>query len=81
VAAVVNERFIPVRLEGRGHKDLAQQMDVRRVPTTIIFSPDGREKHRFVGFLPPEDYLKRLRPGSPENQVMPAGFARPRIYL
>jgi len=60
VAAALNDRFIPVRLEGRGHMDLVQQMGVRGAPTTLIFSPDGQEKHRFVGFQTPEEYLKEL---------------------
>jgi predicted DsbA family dithiol-disulfide isomerase len=40
--------------------DLVQQMGVRGAPTTLVFLPDGQEKHRFVGFQAPEDYLKEL---------------------
>jgi thioredoxin-like negative regulator of GroEL len=60
VAAALNERFIPVRLEGRSHMDLVQKLGVRGAPTTLVFSFDGQEKHRFVGFQTPEDYLKEL---------------------
>jgi thioredoxin-related protein len=60
VAAAVNDRFIPVRLEGRSHMDLVQQMGVRGAPTTIIFGPDGAEKHRISGFIAPDEYLKEL---------------------
>lgn len=60
MAAALNDRFIPVRLEGRGHMDLVQQMGVRGAPTTIIFTPDGQEKHRFIGFYPPDEYLQEL---------------------
>lgn len=49
-----------MRLEGRGHMDLVQQMGVRGAPTTLVFGPDGQEKHRFVGFQTPDDYLKEL---------------------
>ena len=56
----LNERFIPVRLEGRSHMDLVRQFQVTGAPTTILFSPDGKEKHRFVGFQPVEEYLKEL---------------------
>jgi thiol:disulfide interchange protein len=40
--------------------DLVQKFGVRGAPTTILFSPDGKEKHRFVGFQTAEDYLKEL---------------------
>lgn len=60
VAAALNDRFIPVRLEGRGQMELVQKLGVRGAPTTLVFSSDGQEKHRFVGFQAPEDYLKEL---------------------
>jgi thiol:disulfide interchange protein len=40
--------------------DLVQQMGVRGAPTTLIFSPDGQEKHRFAGFHASDEYLKEL---------------------
>ncbi len=57
---VLNEKFIPVRLEGRNHMDLVRQFKVTGAPTTILFSPEGQETHRFAGFYPAEDYLKHL---------------------
>jgi thiol:disulfide interchange protein len=40
--------------------DLVQKMGVRGAPTTLVFSADGQEKHRFVGFQTPEEYLNEL---------------------
>jgi thiol:disulfide interchange protein len=60
VIQALNERFIPVRLEGRSHMDLVKQYEVRGAPTTLLFSSDGQEKHRFVGFQTAEEYLKEL---------------------
>jgi thioredoxin-related protein len=60
VIQALNGRFIPVRLEGRSHMDLVQKYEVRGAPTTLLFSPDGQEKYRFVGFQSAEDYLKEL---------------------
>lgn len=59
-AQALNTRFIPVRLEGRQHMDLVQQFSVRGAPTTLIFSPEGKELHRFAGFHPPSEYLAEL---------------------
>lgn len=60
VAAALNTRFIPVRLEGRNHMDLVKKFNVTGAPTTLIFAADGNELHRFAGYLPPEPYLKEL---------------------
>ena len=60
VVQTLNERFIPVRLEGRNHMDLVQQFQVTGAPTTILFSSERQEKHRFPGFYPAEEYLKEL---------------------
>lgn len=60
VIATVNDRFIPVQLEGRAHMDVVKQYDVQGAPTTLILSSDRQEQHRFAGFQPPADYLKEL---------------------
>ena len=60
LAAALNERFIPVRLEGRSHMDLVQKYQVRGAPSTIIFSPEGVELHRFSGFHTPQEFLIEL---------------------
>jgi thioredoxin-related protein len=60
VAAALNTRFIPVRLEGRQHMDLVQKFHVTGAPTTLIFSPAGKELHRVAGFLSPQEYLQEL---------------------
>ncbi len=59
----LNERFIPVRLEGRNHIDLVRQFKVTGAPTTLLFSPEGQEKHRFAGFQAPKEYLQELAKG------------------
>ena len=64
VVQALNERFIPVRLEGRAHMDLVRQFQVTGAPTTLLFSPEGEEKHRFAGFQPAEEYLKELEKGA-----------------
>jgi thioredoxin-related protein len=64
VVQALNERFIPIHLEARSNLDLAQQYQVTGVPTTLLFSPEGEEIHRFAGFQPAEEYLKELARGS-----------------
>jgi len=61
VAAALNESFIPVRLEGRSRMDLVQKLQVRGAPTTLIFSPEGKELRRFAGFLAPSEYIQEIQ--------------------
>ena len=41
--------------------EVVKKYGVRGAPTTLIFSPDGEEKQRLVGFLGPEEYLAELQ--------------------
>ncbi len=60
VISVLNEKFIPVRLEGRAHVDLAQKWNVRGVPTTLILSPLEKEIRRIDGFQPAASYIAEM---------------------
>jgi len=60
VVKAINERFIPIRLEGRGHMDLVRQFQVTGAPTTLLFSAQGEEIHRVTGFSPAAEYLQEL---------------------
>jgi uncharacterized protein YyaL (SSP411 family) len=63
VVKALNNRFVPVRLEARDHMDLVQQHQVTATPTTLLFTPEGEEKHRFDGFQSAENYLQELAKG------------------
>lgn len=41
--------------------DLAKKLQVTGAPTTLVFSPEGQELHRIVGFASPQEYLKELQ--------------------
>ena len=60
VVKILNQRFVPVRLEARDHMDLVEQYQVTATPTILLFSSQGQEKHRFDGFQTGEEYLKEL---------------------
>lgn len=60
VVDTLNSKYVPVRLEGRNHMDVVKKFNVTGAPTTLVFSPEGKELHRFAGFVPPADYLKEL---------------------
>ena len=60
VAEAVNSQYVPVRLEGRANMDIAKKFNVTAAPTTLVFSGDGKELHRFSGYRSPPEYLAEL---------------------
>jgi len=60
VVEELNSKYIPVRLEGRSHMDVVKKFNVTGAPTTLIFSSDGKELHRFPGYYSPLEYLEQL---------------------
>ncbi len=52
--------FIPLQIDFNKNKALVKRFGVKWTPTIIIFDGDGNEHHRFVGFLPPEDFIAQL---------------------
>ena len=53
---------------------LLQSFDVVGAPTTVFFGPDGKERTRRVGFIPPEDFAQIL------TQLVPAAGEPPAAH-
>jgi thioredoxin-related protein len=47
-------------IEEQRNKDLAQKYDIEWTPTFIIADHNGNEAYRFVGYLPPKDFIAQL---------------------
>ena len=56
VAKFVDFNFVPVQIE-TSQKDLVEKFKVTWTPTIILLDAEGVEKHREVGFLPPEEFI------------------------
>jgi hypothetical protein len=63
VVQAMNERFIPVRLEGRNHMTWCGNFRSKVRPPLSLFSPEEQEKQRFAGFQPAGDYFEELANG------------------
>jgi uncharacterized protein YyaL (SSP411 family) len=63
VVQAINDKYIPIKLEGRQNMDIVKKFNVTGAPTTLLFSPDGEEKHRFAGYYAPPEYLEQLKKG------------------
>jgi len=67
VAALITERFVPVRVHARENASEFQRLgamfDAQWTPTTLLIDPPSTERHRIEGFLPKEDFLSQLQLG------------------
>ncbi len=56
VVRFMSDNVIPLRLP-HDHKPLAENFNVKWTPTLILLDKNGKEHHRTVGFLPPEELM------------------------
>lgn len=61
VARFVIDAFVPVKVMVREHPLLVEQFKVRWTPTLVVGDAEGEEHDRWVGYLPPGEFLPRLR--------------------
>lgn len=59
----VNDNFIPVKIHIKERPQDFKRFKAEWTPTLIIAEPDGTERYRFEGYLPPDDFLAKLALG------------------
>lgn len=59
VSSFITQHMVPLRVAWNS-EPLATNFDVHWTPTIITLDPDGREHHRTVGYLPPEEIIPSL---------------------
>jgi len=60
VIKVVERETAPVMIDVDASKDLAEKYCVEWAPTIVIADEKGEELERWVGYLPPEDFIQEL---------------------
>ncbi len=60
VCFAIENNFIPLQIDFNKNKALVKRFAIKWTPTVIILDSDGDEHHRFVGFLPPEDFIAQI---------------------
>ena len=53
----MEKRFVPLRVDFKKNKALVNRYSIKWTPTIVFLDADGDEHHRFVGFLPPGDFV------------------------
>jgi hypothetical protein len=59
VAGFIGDRMIPVQLLFE-EEPYASKYNVKWTPSILVLDEEGKEHHRIVGFLPPEDFVPGL---------------------
>jgi hypothetical protein len=80
VIAFIKQNLIPVRLP-HDHKPLAEQFQVKWTPALVTLDTEGKEHHRTVGFLPPEELIPSLLLGKAKIDFDHEDFAKALVSL
>ncbi len=59
----VGEHFVPVKIHVKERPQDFGRFKAEWTPTIIVAEADGTERHRYVGYLPAEDFLAQLELG------------------
>ncbi len=59
VTQFINDNLTPLRLQYDG-EPFASDYNIKWTPTILTLDHEGKEHHRMVGFLPPEEFLPAL---------------------
>lgn len=80
VIAFINQHVIPIRVP-HDHKPLAEQFQVKWTPALVTLDTEGKEHHRTVGFLSPEELIPSLLLGRAKIDFDHEDFAKSLLTL
>jgi hypothetical protein len=80
VIAFIKQNLIPIRLP-HDHKPLAEQFQVKWTPALVTLDTEGKEHHRTVGFLSPEELIPSLLLGKAKIDFGHEDFAKALVSL
>ena len=80
VIAFIKQNLIPIRLP-HDHKPLAEQFQVKWTPALVTLDTEGKEHHRTVGFLSPEELIPSLLLGKAKIDFDHEDFAKALVNL
>lgn len=60
VKTTLDGEFVPLTYLVTEEEELVQQYNVNWTPTFIIADANGKEQDRWIGFLPPKDFLAQI---------------------
>ncbi|QDU81523.1 thiol:disulfide interchange protein precursor [Polystyrenella longa] len=82
VSAMVNEHFIPIKVDADEKKNLVEEIGVSGFPTTVIISPDFQVLQKITGYLKEDELHARLEvmcPPEPAGRVIVQKQTKPEV--
>jgi thioredoxin-related protein len=80
-AEFVHRYLIPLRAYTNSPAAWAARFVIQYTPTVITLDDDGKEHHRTVGFLPPEEFIPSLMVGIGKSHFDARQFTKARLIL
>ena len=80
VITFINQNVVPIRLP-HDHKPLADQFQIKWTPALVTLDTEGKEHHRTVGFLSPEELIPSLLLGKAKIDFDHENFAKAVVTL
>jgi len=63
VESLVTQRFVPVKVHVKEQPQTFERYGVQWTPVLVVLDPGGVERHRWEGYLPPDDFLGQTELG------------------
>lgn len=63
MAGYVEDNFVPVKIHVKEQPAAFKRFGAQWTPTLVVLDADGKESHRFEGYLPAEEFLAQLHFG------------------
>ncbi len=60
MADFINQHFLPVKIHIKEHPTDFHRFEANWTPTLELLDPEGRERYRFSGWLPKDEFLAQL---------------------
>lgn len=80
-ARFIDKNLIAHRIEVNSPGPRPAEFKIQYTPTVVILDGRGKEHHRIVGFLPPNEFMPSLMLGVAKAHVFHGRFARARGML
>ena len=61
IIALVQDLFVPLRIDGEQHREVPQLFQTQVTPIAIVTDSRHKSYYRKEGFQPPEDFIHTLR--------------------
>jgi len=61
VIQFIDDNFVPVKIHIKEQPETFKRFGAQWTPTLVALDPDGTERYRFEGYLPPEEFLAQLQ--------------------